>query len=85
MESENGTGVAGLVKLCSQILKVLYAEGVFVTLRNDKVVEGTPNSFALRKRTKREEVSWSGRFSVETDSGVLEMDCSNIKTVKARK
>jgi hypothetical protein len=81
---EDDDDVAELARLGSQVLKVLEAEAVVVTLHNGKVVEGSAANFSLRKKTRKGEVSWNGRFSVETDSGVLEMDCSNIASVTSR-
>ena len=76
--------VAAVAGLGSQVLKVLDAENVVVTLHNGKVVEGSLASFSLRKKTKRGSASWNGKLSVETDSGVLEMDGSNIAAVKPK-
>jgi len=76
--------VADLAELGSQVLRVLDADAVVVTLHNGKVVEGSATNFSLRKKTRKGTVSWSGNFSVEIDSGVLEMDCSNIASVKAK-
>jgi hypothetical protein len=78
---DDGTDLA---ELGSQILKVLDEEAVIVTLSNGKVVEGSAVSFILRKKTKKGAASWNGNFSVETDSGVLEMDCTTIASVKAK-
>jgi hypothetical protein len=83
MEDADDDG-ADLADLGSQVLGVLDAEAVVVTLHNGKTVEGSPTNFSLRKKTRKGTVSWNGNLSVETDSGVLEMDCSNIVSVKAK-
>jgi len=86
MEDDNsGDDVAAVAGLGSQVLEVLEVDAVAVTLHNGKSVEGSLASFVLRKKTKKGEVSWGGKLSVETDSGVLEMDCSNIASVKPKR
>jgi hypothetical protein len=75
---------AAVAELGSQVLKVLDAESVTVALHNGKSVDGSPASFALRKKTKKGESSWTGKFSIETESGTLEMDCSSIKSVRPK-
>jgi sorbitol-specific phosphotransferase system component IIA len=77
-------GETDLAELGSQVLEILDDETVIVTLRNGKTVEGSPASFIMRKKAKKGDVSWSGRLSVETDSGVLEMDCGTIVSVKSK-
>jgi hypothetical protein len=72
---------AELAELGFQVLKALEAEAVVVTLHNGKVVKGSLASLALKKRTRKDTVSWNGKLSVETDSGVLEMDCANVKSL----
>ena len=83
MEDEDDIGA--VAELGSQVLGALGAETVTVQLHNGKSVEGSLASFVLRKKTKKGEVSWAGKLSVETDSGVLEMDSSNIASVKPGK
>jgi hypothetical protein len=73
---------AELAELGSEVLKALDAEAVVVTLHNGKVVKGSLASLVLRKRKKKDVVSWNGKLSVETDSGVLEMDCANVQSIK---
>jgi hypothetical protein len=73
---------AELAELGSEVLKALDAEAVVVTLRNGKVVKGSLASLVLRKRKKKDAVSWNGKLSVETDSGVLEMECANVQSIK---
>jgi hypothetical protein len=78
------TGADHLAKLGGQILKVLDSESIAVSLQNGNVVEGSPARFSLRKKTRKGEGSWEGSFSVETDSGVLDMDCGSIVSVSAK-
>ena len=73
---------ADLAELGSKVLEALDAESVVVTLHNGKVVKGSLTSLMLKKKTKKDTVSWNGKLSVETDSGVLEMDCANVESVK---
>jgi hypothetical protein len=73
---------AELAELGSEVLKALDAEAVVVTLHNGKVVKGSLESLVLKKKTKRDTVSWGGKLSVETDSGVLQMDCANVQSIK---
>ena len=73
---------AELAELGSEVLKALDAEAVVVTLHNGKVVKGSLESLVLKKKTKRDAVSWGGKLSVETDSGVLQMDCANVQSIK---
>ena len=84
-DDEDNNDVAAVAGLGSQVLDVLGAENVVVTLHNGKVVEGSLASFSLRKKTKKGAVSWNGKLSVEIDSGVLDMHCSNIASVKPKK
>ena len=81
-ESENG--LDPLVKLGRQILRVLDSDAITVTLENGNMVEGSPAGFSLRKKTRKGESSWNGSFSVETSSGVLEMDISTIASVESK-
>ena len=80
---ESDDGSAELAELGSQVLEALDAEAVVVTLHNGKVVKGSLASLVLKKKTRRDTVSWSGKLSVETDSGVLEMDGATIKSIAA--
>jgi hypothetical protein len=80
---ESGEDLDHLAKLGRQILGVLDSDDIAVSLQNGKVVEGSATNFSVRKKTRKGETSWSGSFSVETDSGVLEMDCSTIVSVEA--
>jgi hypothetical protein len=73
-----------LAELGSQVLDILDDETVIVTLQNGKVVEGSLVNFSLKKKTRKGDASWSGNLSVETDSGVLAMDCATIASVKAK-
>jgi len=76
--------LTAVVEVGSQVLKVLDAEIVTVALQNGNIVDGSFASFTLRRRARKGEVALSGKLSVETDSGVLEMDCSNIASVKSK-
>ena len=80
---ESDDNPAELAELGSQVLDALDAETVVVTLHNGQVVKGALEALVLRKRTRKDTVSWTGRLSVETDAGVLEMDCANVKSVSA--
>lgn len=84
MEDDDDSDVAAVVGVGSQVLKVLEAEIVTVALQNGNIVDGSFASFTLRRRARKGDVTLSGRLSVETDSGVLEMDCSNIVSVKPK-
>jgi hypothetical protein len=84
VEDEDNDEVAAVVGVGSQVLEVLEAETVTVALQNGNIVEGSFVSFTLRRRARKGEQSLSGKLSVETDSGVLEMDCSNIASVKPK-
>ena len=81
MADDDGSDLA---EMGSQVLDVLDEETVVVTLGNGKVVEGSAVSFVLRKKTKKGEASWNGHLSVETDSGVLDMDCASITSIKGK-
>ena len=83
MADAGGDG-ADLAELGSQVLEILDSDTVIVTLRNGKVVEGSAVNFLLKKKTRKGDVSWNGNFSIETDSGVLEMDCATIASVKPK-
>jgi hypothetical protein len=82
--ADAGDDAVELADLGSQVLDVLDADAVVVTLNNGKIVEGSVTSFSLKKKTRKGEVSWMGSLSVETDSGVLEMDCANVASVKSK-
>lgn len=82
---DDDSDIGAVAELGSQIIDALTAETVTVKLRSGKLVEGSLASFVLRKKTKKGEESWSGKLSVETDSGVLEMECSNVASVKANR
>ena len=83
-EEDGADSVEEVVGLGSPILEALAAENVRVTLHSGKVVEGSLANFSLRKKSKKGSVSWSGKLSVEIDSGVLDMDIGNIASVKAK-
>ena len=82
MADEDGD-TAELVELGSQVLEALDAETVVVTLQNGKTVKGSLTKLALNKKTRKETVSWNGKLNIETDSGVLEVDCANVKSIAA--
>jgi len=82
MEESDGDA-AELAELGSQVFGALDAEAVVVTLHSGKVVKGSLASLVVKKKTKKDTVSWSGKLSVETDSGVLEMDCGTVKSIAA--
>lgn len=84
MEEDDDFDAAAVAGLGSQILKVLDAETIAVTLHSGKVVEGSLANFSLRKKSKKGNVSWNGKLSVEIDTGVLDMDIANIKSVKPK-
>jgi hypothetical protein len=73
-----------LAELGSQVLDILDDDTVIVTLQNGRVVEGSLVNFSLKKKTRKGDASWNGNLSVETDSGVLAMDCATIASVKAK-
>ncbi|HLY05450.1 MAG TPA: hypothetical protein VKR31_06860 [Rhizomicrobium sp.] len=81
--AESEDDAAELAELGSQVLDVMDAETVVVTLENGKTVKGSLTGLVLKKKTRKENVSWSGKLSVETDSGDLEMDCANVKSIAA--
>lgn len=83
-EEDDSDDTAAVAGLGSQILKVLDAESVRVTLHSGKIVEGSLANFSLRKKSKKGSVSWSGKLSVEIDSGVLDMDFANIASVQPK-
>lgn len=82
--ADAGDDGTDLAELGLQVLDILDDETILVTLHNGKVVEGSPASFSMRKKTKKGTSSWKGNLSVETDSGVLDMDCATIASVKAK-
>jgi hypothetical protein len=83
-DEDDGGDVESVAQMGSQILAVLDAEAVIVNLHNGKVVEGSLANFSLRKRSKKGSVSWNGKLSVEIDTGVLDMDIANVKSVRSK-
>ena len=81
---DSGKSSAELAELASHVIEALDAPAIVVTLQNSKVVKGSLTSLVLKKKKKKKgAASWGGKLSVETDSGVLEMDCASVTSVKA--
>ena len=84
-DDDNGTGdPESLADLGAQILKALDSESVAVKLQNGKTVTGTMVGFSIKRKSRKGNVSWNGRLNVETESGVLAMDCANIASIAGR-
>lgn len=73
-----------LADLGAQIFKALDSQSVTVKLQNGKTVAGKMTAFSMKRKERKGNVTWSGRLNVETESGVLAMDCSNIASVVGR-
>jgi hypothetical protein len=77
-EFEDAEHIAGLG---GELANALKAESVQVTLANGREVVGTLESFGVRRKEKKGEVSWSGSIRIQTDTGVLQIEFGAIRAI----
>jgi hypothetical protein len=73
-----------IARLAVEIAAVLDAPSVTVKLQNGGDVVGSFAGFGIRKReSKKGEASWIGNVRIQTDPGVLEIDCLTVESIAA--
>jgi hypothetical protein len=78
-ETETGDGGAErIVTVVTQFMKSLTAPSVKVKLQNGSIVTGSSAGLLIRKKEKKDEVTWNGKITVETEQGSLQIDCEDV-------
>ena len=70
-----------IAELGGDLVNALKAASVKVTLANGREVVGTLESFGVRRKEKKGDVSWSGSVRLQTDAGVLQIEFGAIRAV----
>jgi hypothetical protein len=71
--------VQHISRVLGELAKAIVAETVVVKLQNGREIVGPIEGISIRKKTsKKGDVNWSGNIRIQTDPGVLEIDCLTI-------
>jgi len=85
-DDEDGDDFEQIAKIGNEVMDVLTADGILVSLRGGDKITGSLVGFSIkRKPAKKEgkEPSCSGSISVQTKQGVLQIDCDTVESVAA--
>ena len=81
-DTDDADDVRLIAKIGNEVAKALGASSVNVKLLNGGKIAGSIAGFSIRKRGgKKGEASWSGNVRIQTDPGVLEIDCLTIESI----
>jgi hypothetical protein len=85
-DDEDGSDDVGHVsRILSELANAVAAENIAVKLQNGRQIVGPIEGFSVRKKTnKKGNVSWSGNLRVQTDPGVLQIDCMTIDAIEPK-
>jgi len=85
-DDENGSDDAEHIgRIVGELAEAIAGEKIVVKLQNGREIVGPMEGFSVRKKTnKKGAVSWSGNIKIETDTGVLQIDCMTIDSLAPR-
>lgn len=84
-DENEGADVEHIGQITRALAEALTAETVCVKLRSGREILGRIAGFAIRrKESKKGDVSWSGNIKVQTEPGLLQIDCHDIETMASR-
>jgi len=85
-DDENGSDDAEHIgRIVGELAEAIAGEKLVVKLQNGREIVGPMEGFSVRKKTsKKGEVNWSGNIKIETDTGVLQIDCMTIDSLAPR-
>jgi hypothetical protein len=83
-DDEEG-GFEQIEKIGNEVVGALSADKVVVKLLNGGKIEGTIAGFSVKKRPAKgkKPASCHASVSIQTDPGVLEIDCATIESVES--
>lgn len=76
-----GDDVQRLPGIVNEAAAALEAGSVSVRLVNGRQIEGAIASIMVRKKEKKGATSWGGNLKVRTETGILEIDWTNIESI----
>jgi hypothetical protein len=87
-DTEDTDDLEHIEKIGGEVVGAFGADTVVVTLSNGGKITGSIVGFTMRKKTgkkgaKAKPPSYTGNVSVQTDPGVLDIDCLTIASVSA--
>ena len=82
----DGGDTEQIAKIGKAIVETLDAEAVIVRLLNGGEIAGAIVGYALRKKPgkagkKPQPANWAGNVRIQTEPGVLEVDCLTIESI----
>jgi translation initiation factor IF-1 len=81
-DENGGADVEHIAKITGALAEALSAESVRVKLQSGREISGTVAGFSIRKKESRKgDVSWSGSVKIQTEPGVLQIDCLDIQSI----
>ncbi|HEX4080744.1 MAG TPA: hypothetical protein VHX61_17930 [Rhizomicrobium sp.] len=80
MEDDNGR--QQIAKITAELAEALTASSVVIKLQTGRQIAGVVEGFSIRRKEgKKGDVNWSGNIRVQTDPGVLQIDCLTIDSL----
>jgi hypothetical protein len=85
-DDDSGSGdVEHISRVMGELAQAIVAEVVVVKLQNGREIVGPIDGFSVRKKTsKKGDVNWSGNIRIQTDPGVLQIDCLTIDSLSPK-
>jgi hypothetical protein len=81
-DMEDDGGRQHIAKITTELAEALAANSVVIKLQTGRQIAGTVEGFSIRRKEgKKGDVNWSGNIKVQTDPGLLEIDCLTIDSL----
>ena len=82
-DDDEEAGFEHIEKIGEEVVAALGADKVVVKLLNGSKIEGSISGFSVKKRPAKgkKPASCHASLSIQTEPGVLEIDCATIESV----